>query len=265
MKNYLRDKLSRTASACLGVALTRSWILPALIAALNSLPAGRVTAQTFTTLHRFTGAPDTQFPSSLLKATNGFFYGLTQEGGTANGGTVFRMDSTGAVTVLHIFSYGANITSLIQASNGFFYGTAAQAGASGFGTIFRMDSVGAVTVLHSFSGTTDGGYPFSALLEASDGFFYGTAPSGGANRFGTVYRMDSSSAVTVLHSFSEADGTNPNASLIQASDGFFYGTAFLGGASGVGTIFRMNTTGTVTVLHHSLGSPGDGALPITSI
>jgi len=30
------------------------FVLPALIAVLNLLPAGRVTAQTFTTLHSFT-------------------------------------------------------------------------------------------------------------------------------------------------------------------------------------------------------------------
>jgi len=40
--------------ACRGVASARSRILPALIAVLNLLPAGRVTAQTFTTLHSFT-------------------------------------------------------------------------------------------------------------------------------------------------------------------------------------------------------------------
>ena len=33
------------------------FLLPALIAVLNLLPAGRVTAQTFTTLHSFTATP----------------------------------------------------------------------------------------------------------------------------------------------------------------------------------------------------------------
>src|SRR5260221_13184403 len=115
MKNYLRDKLSRlggtprSAWACLAVVPHRAGrrpILLALIAVLNVLPAGRVTAQTFTTLHTFTGPPDAQFPSSLIKATNGFFYGITQEGGTPNGGTIFRMDSTSVVAVLHIFNIG---------------------------------------------------------------------------------------------------------------------------------------------------------------
>ena len=39
---------------CLGIASRAASVLPALIAVLNLLPAGRVTAQTFTTLHSFT-------------------------------------------------------------------------------------------------------------------------------------------------------------------------------------------------------------------
>src|SRR5438477_11644480 len=39
----------------LGAASRKAWVLPTLIAVLNLSPAGRVTAQTFTTLHSFTG------------------------------------------------------------------------------------------------------------------------------------------------------------------------------------------------------------------
>src|SRR5437773_1741632 len=45
-----------------GIASVRSRILPALIAVLNLLQAGRATAQTFTTLHSF--AADYNFYSS---------------------------------------------------------------------------------------------------------------------------------------------------------------------------------------------------------
>src|SRR6266446_6596794 len=38
-----------------GTWLKNLFLLPALIAVLNFMPAGRVTAQTFTTLHSFTG------------------------------------------------------------------------------------------------------------------------------------------------------------------------------------------------------------------
>jgi len=43
---------------CRGVASREAWVLPALIAVLNLMPAGRVTAQTFTILHSFTAGAD---------------------------------------------------------------------------------------------------------------------------------------------------------------------------------------------------------------
>jgi len=49
MKPYIKNLFT-----CLGVALTRSRGLPALIAGLGLIPPGRLTAQTFTTLHNFT-------------------------------------------------------------------------------------------------------------------------------------------------------------------------------------------------------------------
>src|SRR5437870_2211945 len=60
MNNYIRDTLSRLggawciAWACLSEALKLSRLMLALIAVLNLIPVGRVTAQTFTTLHSFT-------------------------------------------------------------------------------------------------------------------------------------------------------------------------------------------------------------------
>jgi uncharacterized repeat protein (TIGR03803 family) len=243
--------------------------------AVTLLVAGTAWAQ-LTTLHSFNDSPDAKYPFwAPIQAADGFFYGVTGSGGASDGGTVYRVDSTGGFAVIHSFSpsgpEGHNPTSLIQASDGFFYGTAAQGGGpSGLGTIFRMTSAGVVTVLHSFDGATDGGNPFAPLLEASDGFFYGTAPSGGENGSGTIFRMDSSGVVTLLHSFSGTDGKFPNASLIQASDGLFYGTASSGGDfgysdGGSGTIFQMDVTGAFTVMHRFLGPPGDGSYPLKSL
>ncbi len=63
--------------------------------------------------------------------------------------------------------------------------------------------------------------------------------------------MDSTGAVTILHSFTGSDGHFPVAALIQTADGTFYGTNSLGGAgaNSRGTIFQMDAADTVTVLH----------------
>ncbi len=128
-----------------------------------------------------------------------------------------------------------------------------------------MDGSGNVTVLHSFSGsgaTATGMGPVASLLQGNDGNFYGTTSGGGANAFGTIFRMDGSGNVTVLHSFtgsgSSGTGGGTSAGLIQGSDSNFYGTARLGGANNLGTIFRMEGSGNVTVRHSFIGSGTSG-------
>lgn len=41
-------------------------------------------------------------------------------------------------------------------------------------TVFRMTPNGTMTVLHAFTGGADGGNPQAALIQATDGNFYGT-------------------------------------------------------------------------------------------
>jgi uncharacterized repeat protein (TIGR03803 family) len=120
-----------------------------------------------------------------------------------------------------------------------------------------------LTVLHSFNGS-DGQLAESALVQGSDGNFYGTTALGGDNHKGTVFKIDSAGNFTTLHSFSGSpnDGANPIAGLIQGSDGNFYGTTALGGMFYQGTLFRMTPAGAVTILHSFTGLLGDGSVPM---
>jgi len=67
-----------------------------------------------------------------------------------------------------------------------------------------------LTVLHSFNGS-DGQLAESALVQGSDGNFYGTTALGGDNHKGTVFKIDSTGNLTTLHSFSgfPSDGAIP--------------------------------------------------------
>jgi uncharacterized repeat protein (TIGR03803 family) len=192
-------------------------------------------------LHSFSGS-DGSYPSSpLIQATNEDFFGTTDTG--SNGGTVFRMDAAGNVTTLHTFSGpdGDHPQTLIQAHDGYFYGTTLSggAGANGGGTVFSMNASGSLTVLHSFMG--EALYPAAPLIQASDGYLYGTTTSSmKCTDCGTVFRMDMEGNVTVLHTFSGSDGFSPVAPLIQASDGNLYGTAYSGGVNDSGVIFRIS-------------------------
>ncbi len=55
-------------------------------------------------------------------------------------------------------------------------------------------------VVHALGGP-EGTSPRTPLVQGPDGNFYGTTASGGANDFGTIFRLSSAGVVTVLHSF----------------------------------------------------------------
>jgi uncharacterized repeat protein (TIGR03803 family) len=117
-------------------------------------------------------------------------------------------------------------------------------------------------VLHGFSLQPPPGAPSVALMQAANGYFYGTTDTVGVGQQGTVFRMDAAGTVTVLHTFTGApDGALPQAALIQATDGNLYGTTSLGGTFNQGTIFRMTLDGTVTLLHSFTGVTNEGTYP----
>src|SRR5207253_198417 len=108
-----------------------------------------------------------------------------------------------------------------------------------------MTLIGTLTTLHSFSGSpSEGAKPVAALVQGSDGNFYGTTALGGEQVRGTVFRITPAGALTVLHSFSGSpgEGAVPFAGLVQGSDGNFYGTTALGGTDGKGTVFKLSTS-----------------------
>jgi uncharacterized repeat protein (TIGR02543 family) len=235
---------------------------------------------TLTTLYSFSG-PDGEYPyAGLVQGTDGNFYGTTWEGG-ANGnyGTVFKITPTGALTRLYSFCMlngcadGVEpVAGLVQATDGNFYGTTEFDGANGAGTVFKVTPTGTLTTLYSFcalTGCADGTAPFAAMVQATDGNFYGTTGHGGANGdYGTVFKITPTGTLTTLHSFGGPDGHEPAGELVKAADGNFYGTTFQGGANSCGsgtcgTIFKITSTGTLNTLY-SFSGP-DGANPIAGL
>src|ERR1035437_4168022 len=88
------------------------FLLPALIADLGLIPAGRGTAQTVTTLHSFAGSPsDGARPTAGLILSGNTLYGTAFQGGSSGAGMVFTVNTDGTgFTNLHSFNYsdGAN-------------------------------------------------------------------------------------------------------------------------------------------------------------
>jgi uncharacterized repeat protein (TIGR03803 family) len=161
-------------------------------------------------------------------------------------------------------SNGDDIASgLVQGSNGNFYGTTESGGAYNHGSIFQMTPSGTLTTLYSFcpaANCVDGAQPGSALVQGTDGNFYGTTDGGGVGASGsgggTVFQMTPSGVLTTLYTFcsqpSCADGKSPYGGLVQGSNGNFYGTTFYGGANefnSAGTVFTITPSGSFTSLY----------------
>jgi uncharacterized repeat protein (TIGR03803 family) len=213
----------------------------------------------YTNIYSFGGTPaDGNWPfASLVLGTDGNFYGTTTGGGSnanfSGIGTIFKITTNGTETVLYSFGtdypaesvgYGPQ-TPLVLGSDGNFYGTTTFGGDFSDGTVFRISPAGDdYTNLYSFSGyPTDGDTP-NALVQGSDGNFYGTCAKGGTNYDGTIFRISPAGDYTNLYSFIGSangypdDGQSPQAPLLQVSDGTFYGTTAYGGIAG-GNVFHL--------------------------
>ncbi len=116
-----------------------------------------------------------------------------------------------------------------------------------------------MTVLQSFKGA-DGEAPYGSLVQASNGDFYGTTLSGGANDLaGTLFKITPSGAFTTLFSFATTNGS-PAAGLTLDMEGNFYGTTTSGGISNAGTVFKLAADGTFSSLYSFTGGD-DGGYP----
>jgi uncharacterized repeat protein (TIGR03803 family) len=215
------------------------------------------------------------------------FHGGFRTNSSYGFGTVFKISTSGALTTLYAFGTvttnavvptdgGNPQASLVQGSDGNFYGTTYAGGTnlnelaifyynsefSGYGTVFKIDTNGVLTTLYAFGsagiveysdGTSDyaldGQNPVAALVQGSDGNFYGTTDSGGGGDAGTVFKITTNGVLTSLYSFEAYDGAYPDAALVQGNDGYLYGTTLQGGVgwddyteinTAFGTVFKIN-------------------------
>lgn len=189
--------------------------------------------------------------ASLLKASDGNFYGTTQSGGSSGLGTIFKyMPSSGIVTTIANFN-GTNGASpfcdLMQASDGNLYGMTHGGGSAGDGTIFKCTLSGILTNIVSLSGSSGSG-PYGGLVQASDGNLYGMTEYGGTSGQGNLFKCTTSGTLTNLVNFSNNE--YPGSTLIKASDGNLYGTSsFVQGCTQQGIIFKVTIpSGTLTTL-----------------
>jgi uncharacterized repeat protein (TIGR03803 family) len=158
-------------------------------------------AGSYTVLYNFcsqSGCVDGAVPEApLVQDANGNLYGTTIIGGSFGNGTVFEITPSNHYTVLHSFDYtdGADPQAApTLANDGNLYGVTTIGSNDGNskdngGNIFQITPDGVYTSLYSFcNSSTCAGYdPAFALLQGTDGIFYGASASGGKDSDGIVY------------------------------------------------------------------------------
>ncbi len=221
------------------------------------------TTGTRTRLVSFTGtagaAPGSNPRGPLVLANDGNFYGLTEEGGAANTGVIFRLTAAGAYSV--VTAFGATGPRSPQGgfavgADGLLFATTSAGGTADLGALIAFSpDTGTWEVIGEFTGTAGavpGELPGGELLVGSDGSIFGMTLLGGAADEGVVFRYSAFMGLETLVQFTGIGGVSPGSAggtdsagliftggLAFGADGLLYGVAPSGGADGGGVVFRI--------------------------
>ncbi len=220
-------------------------------------------------LYLFQGDDGAQPLAGVVVAPNGVVYGTTLFGGGTgcggNGcGVVFKLTPPPMFCRMVFCSWDETVIYNPSGSgpSGFFstvmvdnagnlYGESFSGGSFGSGTVYKLSPSGGgnytVTTLYSFTGGADGGEPMSEVAMDAGGNIYGTAAFGGADGYGTVFKLVRSAGgytFQLLYTFTGgSDGGIPQGSVVFDSAGNLYGASGDGGG-----VFQITPSGTYTLI-----------------
>lgn len=209
----------------------------------------------------FDGAGNGRTPRGSLISDGTFLYGMTDQGGANDMGTVFKIkpDGTGYIKLLDFAgtANGADPEGSLLHDGTFLYGMTTDGGANNKGAIFRImpDGTGYAKI-YDFTGAS-GSSPEGPLV--SDGTsLYGVAGLGGGGNAGTLFKIqpDGSGYTTLLDFSGAATGQFPQSGLVYDGTAL-YGTTSAGGTQGWGTVFKYALTAAAVPTITSF-TPGSG-------
>ena len=168
-------------------------------------------------------------------------------------------------------SAGEPLSLIIQASDGNFYRTASGAYPS-VGVVFRITPSGQFTVVYNFpldnatQTAPNGVVPYGQLLEARDGYLWGTTRDGGVGKqncagvygCGTVFRVskDGTSFQSVYAFCTQPtcpDGASPQGGLTQTANGTIYGNTYGTTFSTIFQVVSLNSVQTLSKFNSTTG------------
>ena len=206
----------------------------------------------------------------LIEGTDFLLYGVTEDGGTHERGSVFRLnpDGTGLQEIHSFTNLSKGLVApagILEGSDGRLYGAALRGGSSDQGMVFALNKDGSqYQVLYSFVAPIGTLVAPNPVTEGSDGYLYGTTSRGGGDGRGMIYRIQKSGGYEFLHSFDVGKG-GPIGKLVEGPGGWLYGVTQDSGDFEGGYLFRfrIGPSSVIHTLHHfgkgNLGrNPGTG-------
>ena len=248
-------------------------------ACVQPLEVRRLLAATVTALHTFTGTDGANPIDGVIASSSGNdLYGTTVNSGNSgesNAGTIFDLHTANSsLTTLATFDYGVDAEGgLIADAAGNLYGTSPYGGADGDGFVFEVAAgSGAVTTLASLDDTTTGFDDTGGVVRDAAGDLFGTATSGGANGYGTLFEVGAGSNVaTPIVTFNgTTTGSGPAGRLYVDAAGNLYGTTTgtdtVGGSADdvYGSIFKV-AAGSHALTTLATFNSADGSDPVGSL
>lgn len=252
----------------------------------------KITGGLVVPVYDFTGGSDGAHPAAApIQGPDGYLYGTTYDGASA--GAVYKVDPrNGTLVWAHALPAGTKAP-LIIADDGNFYGTYPHGGMTingvapsndNGGGVFRVTPAGVVTGIYNINplsttsngGYGDGGQPWGPVMQASDGWLYGTASGYGQFNGGTLYKVAlDGSGFKILHNFQTADGVDSESGLVEGGGGILYGLCQGGGSAqgqqvAAGTLFKIDFGGSNFVrlfsFYRASGTSGigPGSAPIST-
>ena len=213
------------------------FLLAFLALAVIGFPASAQEPPTIQFLHLFTGGTAGADPvTSPVQMPSGNLAGVTF--GAAQfqsaGGMLYTVTPNGGFTTRHNFPAkggqggvqrgGREFASLMQASDGNFFGTFPVLGEYDLGTVYRVTPSGVFTQIHVFGDGSDGAFPQGPLVEAFDGYLYGTTQNGPPETDGNIFRVGLDGSFSTVFVFPQAaPGNGPSSGLVLGPDGGLYG------------------------------------------
>ena len=208
--------------------------------------------------HTFVNPSSLTPAGTLIRHSDGKYYGVSAQGGSSGNGTIFSFDPTSQqFTKLHDFQStegSAPLSSLIAANDGKLYGRTSLGGMFNAGTLYSFDPKNfSFKKFLDFDSSTQT-FGESGIIQGSDGKLYGIVGEGFSAR---IFSYDLSANDYKTFATGTSIYLNRPTSLTEGVDGLLYGIYSSDNANRNGGIFafdpRTKQTSGVAVLTEATG------------